>query len=74
MKNCRLDIRINQELGDRINVHWRERLRPSPDDNQKQIHFKSKVEYIEFVLRNTSNMGNKWWFLFANMFNPLDKE
>lgn len=63
-------MRVSIELDEKLNFLWKNRLYPSIDDNKKQVPFKSKNEYVEFILRATNNMSPKVWYIFSNIWNP----
>jgi hypothetical protein len=73
-KNYRLELRISRELSDQICTKFQERKYPSPDDHSKMIHFTSKPEYIEHILRITNSMNDKAWWMFVHMFDPYWRE
>jgi len=73
-KNYQLNVRIPSDLADKVCLKCQERKFPSPDDHAKMIHFKSKAEFVEHLLRIAVNMGDKAWYIFVNMFDPYWRE
>ena len=63
-------FRVSKPTFNDLDSVWRYRTRPDPLDPTKKVRFKSKQEFLNFVVRCCINCPNWVWYLFSNASNP----
>jgi hypothetical protein len=68
---ARLYFRISPESLARLDSLWRRRSRPCPDTPAEECPFKSRQEYLSFVISNLNRASPIEWYIFEHWLKKL---
>lgn len=66
-----MSFRVTNELSEAIENFYKDKFYPSPDNELRQIKFKSRSQFLEFICRAICRMDSGGWYLFSNIYNPF---
>jgi hypothetical protein len=64
VRNSRIVARVTSKLGGKVEDYWRNKT--FPDAGGVQRHFKSKAEFLEYVLSVLVSNGEQGWKMFSD--------